>query len=85
MRTTIKITVFAAAVALFSGSASAECLKVTGKGLGVTEGIAQFMANKALHDSIAKRGLRSAGSQSMTCDSSTVVVTTCEAKQRACT
>ena len=84
MRASVKFVIIAALLIPFSTAASAECLKVSGLGTGVTEGIAHFMANKALKDSIAKRGLKSAGSQSMSCDASMVVVTNCTAQQRAC-
>ncbi|MEQ1578620.1 MAG: hypothetical protein ABL894_13325 [Hyphomicrobium sp.] len=84
MRATATTLALVLALATFSGTASAECFKVSGKGTGVTEGIAQFMANKALNDSIAKRGLQASGSQSMACDASMVVVTNCTAQQRAC-
>lgn len=84
MRTMIKTLVIAITFASFGGAASAECMKVSGLGTGVTEGIAQFMAGKALKNAIAKRGLKSAGNQSMACDASLVVVTNCTAQQRAC-
>jgi hypothetical protein len=84
MRTSIKSVMFAAAVFSFSGAASAECYKVSGLGTGATEGIAQFMAAKALKDSISNRGLRVAGSQSMACTANMVIVTNCTASQRAC-
>jgi hypothetical protein len=84
MRTSIKSVMFAAAVFSFSGAASAECYKVSGLGTGATEGIAQFMAAKALKDSIANRGLKAAGGQSMSCTANTFVVTNCTAAQRAC-
>lgn len=84
MRTPIKSLMFAAALISFSSAASAECLKVSGLGTGVTEGIAQFMAAKALKDSIANRGLKSAGDQSMSCTANLLVVTNCTASQRAC-
>ncbi len=72
------------AVLACASAASAECYKVSGLGTGITEPVAQFMANKALKDSIANRGLRGSGSQSMTCDSSAIVVSNCTAQQRAC-
>jgi hypothetical protein len=72
-----------ASIALTS-AASADCFKVSGLGTGVTDPVAQFMANKALKDSIANRGLKASGAQSMTCDSSAIVVTNCTAQQRAC-
>lgn len=84
MRTSLTSMVFAAALVASSGMASAECFKVSGLGTGATEGIAQFMAAKALKDSVANRGLRSAGSQSMSCNASMVVITNCTASQRAC-
>ncbi len=84
MRTFIRSMIFTAALLPFAGAASAECMKVSGLGTGVTEGIAQFMAAKALKDSIAKRELASSGAQSMSCDASMVVVTNCTATQRAC-
>jgi hypothetical protein len=81
----LKLTVTAAVIfAATAGAASAECLKVSGLGTGLTPDIAQFMANKALKDSIANRGLKSAGKSSMSCNSSMVVVTNCTAAQRAC-
>lgn len=85
MRTTIQSVMIAAALISLSGAAaSAECLKVSGLGTGVTEGIAQFMAAKALKDSIANRGLSAAGKQSMACTANMVVITNCTAAQRAC-
>jgi len=84
MRTIFKSLMSAAALIAFAGGASAECFKVSGLGTGATESIAQFMAAKALKDSIANRGLKSAGTQTMTCDTSLVVVSNCTAVQRAC-
>lgn len=84
MRTPIKSLMFAAALISFSGAASAECYKISGLGTGATEGIAQFMAAKALKDSIANRGLSAAGKQSMACTANMVVITNCTAAQRAC-
>jgi hypothetical protein len=84
MRTGLRLALAATVLCVSGSIASAECLKVSGLGTGVTEGIAQFMAAKALKDSIANRGLRSAGSQAMSCNASMVVVTNCTAVQRAC-
>lgn len=71
-------------LALASAGASAECLKITGSGIGVTESIAKFMAEKALKDGIANRGMHGSGQMSMSCSAPTVVVTNCAAQQRAC-
>ena len=84
MRTSNTMILMAAAVMSFSGVASAECMKVTGKGIGVTPDIAKFMASKALKDAIGSRGLKAAGSASMTCDSGLVVMSNCSSAQRAC-
>ncbi len=68
-------------VAMLSG-AEAACVKAGGTATMVTQGLAEFMAEAALKNSISGMGAKPAGKIDMKC--STEVLTTCTAHQKAC-
>ena len=73
-----------AALTLSTSAFAGHCSKSSASGLGVTKDIAQFMSNKALHNMLEKNGEKGSGKITTTCDSSTIVTTTCISSQRSC-
>lgn len=63
-------------------SVEAGCVKAGGTATMVTQGLAEFMAEAALKNSISGMGAKRVGKVSMKC--STEVLTTCTAHQQAC-
>lgn len=59
------------------------CVLAGGEATMVTEGLAKFMAEAALKNSISGMGATPAGKIAMTCTGS-MVTTSCTARQRAC-
>jgi hypothetical protein len=68
---------------LVSTADAKSCVKAGGQGTGLTPDIAKAMATAALGNSITQYGGKAAGKASMTCKTD-MVITTCNASQRAC-
>ena len=54
MKTLLAVVLLAATTMIGATSADAACAMIKGQGIGATEGIARFMATKAVTDSAAK-------------------------------
>lgn len=65
-----------------ASAAHAGCVKAGGTATMVTQGLAEFMAEAALKNSISGMGAKRVGKVQMKC--ATEVLTTCTAHQRAC-
>lgn len=64
-------------------AAAKSCVLAGGEATMVTDGLARFMANAALENSIKAKGLKPAGAVKMTCTPS-LASTHCIARQKAC-
>ena len=77
---------FAIAVAVALGgvatTANAACMLAGGEATMATEGLARFMANAALKNSIAGKGAKPQGAIKVVCTPS--LLTHCIARQKAC-
>lgn len=74
----------AAFVALSSVQASAaKCVMAGGEGTGITPEIAKSLSAIALNTSISNMGAKAKGKVATTCQT-TLVVSTCTSRQRAC-
>jgi hypothetical protein len=73
------------AVSLLSGigGAAAGCQTIVGSADMLTRDLAKFMAEAALKNAIAAKGLKPAGAMSMQCRDD-AVTTYCKATRRAC-
>ena len=85
-----KLVVGACAVAgfaLVAGiDAQAACSRVSAQGEGVTKEIAQGVAKMNLEFAVAAKGAKAAGKAALKCGApSPLMLTSCTAKQRACT
>lgn len=78
------VAVLAASAACGGAAMAGSCMKVTGHGTGVTEGVAKFMAEAAVKNGIAARGLKAAGSVTTSCTTTAYVLSNCTATRRAC-
>lgn len=67
-----------------TGAGAANCVRAGGEATMVTEGLAKFMAEAALKNSISGMGAKPAGKIAMTCSTTSLAMTSCTAKQRAC-
>ena len=76
----LALTAFAAGPA---AAAKASCVKAGGTATSPTEGIAQFMANAALKNSIEAQGRKMVGPAAVKCDGN-VIGATCIATAKAC-
>ena len=76
----LALTAFAVAPA---AAAKPNCVKAGGTATSPTEGIAQFMANAALKNSIEAQGRKMVGAPTMKCDGN-VVGPTCVTHAKAC-
>jgi hypothetical protein len=65
-------------------AAKGSCVLAGGEATMVTEDLAKFMAEAALKNSISGMGAKPAGKISMKCSTTTLAMTSCTAKQRAC-
>ncbi len=73
-----------AALFAITGSAEArKCVMAGGKGTGITNQVAGYMAKSALQQSIRKSGMKARGKIKLKCKYE-FVISTCTAKQRAC-
>lgn len=64
-------------------AAAAECKLVGAIGNGLTEGIAQFMAEKALQNVMDAKGLKPSGDVKYTCEAA-MLGSECKARQQGC-
>jgi hypothetical protein len=71
------------ALAIASPASAAKCVMAAGAGSGITADVAKNFATMALNNSIAAGGLKAKGKVSMAC-TTTLIVSECTAKQRAC-
>lgn len=78
------IAVAASSSLLPTAAGAASCVLAGGEATMVTEGLAKYMAEAALKNSIAGMGAKPAGKIAMTCSTTTLALTSCTAKQRAC-
>ena len=72
-----------AAVVLFGQAAEAGCRTVVGSADMVTTDLAKFMANAALKNAIAAKGLKPSGTITLKCRED-AVTTYCKASRPAC-
>ena len=86
----LRIAAFAAAGLMVSAfhagpaaAASKSCVKAGGTATSPTEGIARFMAEAALKNSIEAQGRKAAGPTMIKCDGN-VIGATCIANAKAC-
>ena len=84
----VRVLVIAAFAAAVVGAglvtrADAACVKAGGEGTGLGEQIAKTMADAALAEAIKSYGGKASGKASYKC-STTLVLSTCTATQRAC-
>lgn len=89
MRTVFKfaiITCAAGAVALLAApGAEAACNRVSAKGEGLTKELAQGMAKMNLELAVMAKGQKASGRVAYKCGSpGTLMLTSCTAKQKAC-
>ncbi|SFV34711.1 hypothetical protein [Hyphomicrobium facile] len=75
---------FAATVGMASSSAYAGCVLAGGESVMVTEDLAKFMAGQALKHSIENHGWTPRGVVRIKCDTSSVGLPHCTARQKAC-
>ncbi len=72
----------AALLAAHSAAFAGSCWTTKGGGIGATEGIAQFMSNKALHNVQAQYGEKGIGKVTTTCTPG--VIWNCVSAQKSC-
>lgn len=85
MKTILKVAIAAAAMMAVTGTANAgKCVLAGGEATMVTEDLAKFMAGAALKNSMAAHGWKPSGAAKMKCDSGTVGLAHCMARQKAC-
>lgn len=73
----------AALLSIAASVAHAECRTVAGSADMITRDLAKFMAEAALKNAIADKGMKAAGPINMTCRDDTVT-TYCKATRQAC-
>jgi hypothetical protein len=83
MRRSGFVIVVAAALTLGAAGAKAECRTVVGSADMITADLAKFMADAALKNAIAAKGLKPAGPINLKCRDD-AVTTYCKASRRAC-
>jgi hypothetical protein len=86
MKTLIRtgIIAFAVTLGMASSSAYAGCVMAGGEAVMVTEDLAKFMAGAALKHSIENHGWTAHGGVRMQCDTSSIGLPHCLARQKAC-
>jgi len=81
---TLRLSILSLAAAVLCGQAAeAGCRTVVGSADMVTTDLAKFMANAALKNAIADKGLKPSGSITLTCREDTFT-TYCKASRPAC-
>lgn len=85
MRTLVRMgMIVAAGLAVASTEASARCVLAGGQATMVTLDLAKYMANAALKNSMNAHGWTAHGAVRMRCDTSSVGLPHCLARQKAC-
>lgn len=86
MKTLIRtgIIAFAVTLGMASSSAYAGCVLAGGEAVMVTEDLAKFMAGAALKHSIENHGWKPRGGVRVKCDTSSIGLPHCLARQKAC-
>lgn len=85
MKSLLNITLAVAAGCAFAGSAQAgSCVMAGGEATMVTQDLAKFMASAALKNSITAHNWKPHGAVTITCDTSSVGLAHCVARQKAC-
>ena len=75
----------AAAVAAAAGPANAgSCGRFGGWGIGVTEDIAKFMSNKAMHQAMDKEKAQPVAAMKTECNTNAIVYVQCHSTTKAC-
>jgi len=69
---------------MLASTASASCGRFGGWGIGVTEDIAKFMSNKAMHQALDKENAKPLGSARTECNNNAVVYIQCHTFTKAC-
>jgi hypothetical protein len=82
--TRIGMVAFAAVVGMASTQAYAGCVMAGGESVMVTEDLARFMAGAALKHSIENHGWKAHGAVHTKCDTSSIGLPHCLARQKAC-
>jgi hypothetical protein len=86
-----KLTMALAALAIAgigvvaASEAQAACMRISAQGEGLTKELATEMAKINLDFAIMLKGAKSSGQVRTTCAPGVLMLTTCTAKQRACT
>jgi hypothetical protein len=78
------LAIFAAAVAMAATEASAKCVMAGGEAVMVTEDLAKYMAGAAPKNSMAAHGWKPQDGVWMKCDTSSIGLPHCLARQKAC-
>jgi len=86
MKTIIRtgLIALAATAGMASSSAYAGCVLAGGESVMVTEDLAKFMAGQALKHSIENHGWKPHGAVRVKCDTSSIGLPHCMARQKAC-
>ncbi|MEQ1671304.1 MAG: hypothetical protein ABL893_10635 [Hyphomicrobium sp.] len=85
MKTILKLAVAATAlVAVTTGAHAGKCVTAGGEATMVTQDLAKFMANAALKNSIAAHNWKASGPVKVKCDTGTIGLAHCSARQKAC-
>jgi hypothetical protein len=88
MKSWLRMTLGAAAMAGFAFAAVTEvqaaCTRVSAQGEGLTKELATEMAKINLDFAIMLKGAKGAGSVRTTCQPGILMLTSCTARQRAC-
>jgi len=82
-----KITVglgIAIALASVTPASAGTCGRFGGWGIGVTESVAKFMSNKAMHQALAKESARPLGAARTECNTNAVLYVQCHTFTKAC-
>jgi hypothetical protein len=82
--TGVGLAVVVAGMAFASTEASAKCVLAGGEATMMTLDLAKFMAGAALKNSMAAHGWTAHGGVRMRCDTSSVGLPHCLARQKAC-
>jgi hypothetical protein len=78
------IAAVSAVIIMASTEAYAGCVMAGGESVMVTEDLAKFMAGAALKNAIAAHGWKPHGAVKTTCDTSSIGLPHCLARQKAC-
>jgi hypothetical protein len=73
----------ASAVAFAAPASAAKCVLAGGQGTGITPDIAKTMSTIALGNAVKNMGAKASGKVATKCET-TLIVSTCTSRQRAC-